>query len=48
MVRRSEESFQAAERIKAYVRERLREPITAADIAKAAGYSEYPFLRVFK
>ncbi|MDR2559810.1 MAG: hypothetical protein LBC86_09785 [Oscillospiraceae bacterium] len=30
-----------AELIKAYVNEHLHDPITASDIAKAAGYSQY-------
>ena len=38
----------AAERMKRYIAEHLREPITAMDIAKAAGYSQYHAARVFK
>ncbi|MDR0812820.1 MAG: AraC family transcriptional regulator [Oscillospiraceae bacterium] len=37
-----------AERIKAYISAHIREPITAADIAHAAGYSQYHAGRVFK
>ena len=39
---------QTAERIKAYIAEHLQEPITASDVAKAAGYSQYHTARVFK
>ena len=42
------ESARAAERIKRYIAPRLREPITAADVARAAGYSQYHAARVFK
>ncbi|MDR0838904.1 MAG: AraC family transcriptional regulator [Oscillospiraceae bacterium] len=38
----------AVERIKAYIAEHIREPITAADIARAAGYSQFHAARVFK
>ncbi|MDR1821582.1 MAG: AraC family transcriptional regulator [Oscillospiraceae bacterium] len=38
----------AADRIKAYISEHIREPITAADIARAAGYSQYHAARVFR
>ena len=38
----------AAERMKRYIAEHLREPITAMDIARAAGYSQYHAARVFK
>ena len=37
-----------AEPIKAYVKAHLQEPITASDIAKAAGYSQYHAARLFK
>jgi AraC-like DNA-binding protein len=37
-----------AEQIKAYVKAHLQEPITASDIAKAAGYSQYHATRLFK
>ena len=37
-----------AEPIKAYVRAHLQDPITASDIAKAAGYSQYHATRLFK
>ncbi|MDR0906325.1 MAG: AraC family transcriptional regulator [Oscillospiraceae bacterium] len=36
------------ERIKAYITEHIREPITAADIARAAGYSQFHAARVFR
>ncbi|HPJ01673.1 MAG TPA: AraC family transcriptional regulator [Candidatus Limiplasma sp.] len=42
------ESKQAAERIKAYVAAHLQEPITASDVAKAAGYSPFHTARIFK
>ena len=37
-----------AEPIKAYVKAHLQEPITASDIAKAVGYSQYHATRLFK
>jgi AraC-like DNA-binding protein len=37
-----------AELIKAYVKAHLQDPITASDIAKAAGYSQYHATRLFK
>ena len=37
-----------AEKIKKYVKAHLQEPITASDIAKAAGYSQYHTTRLFK
>ena len=42
------ENTSAAQRMKRYIREHLREPITAMDIARAAGYSQYHAARVFK
>ena len=38
----------AVERIKTYITEHIGEPITAADIARAAGYSQFHAGRVFK
>ncbi|GHV40626.1 AraC family transcriptional regulator [Clostridia bacterium] len=38
----------SVERIKTYIAEHLQEPITAADIARAAGYSQFHAGRVFK
>lgn len=38
----------AAELIKEYVKAHLHEPITASDIAKAAGYSQFHAARLFK
>lgn len=36
------------DKIKSYVKEHLHDPITASDIAKAAGYSQYHATRLFK
>ena len=37
------------EKVKKYVEEHLREPITAAEIAKAVGYSQMNFfIEIFK
>jgi len=44
----STESKTAAAVMKAYIDARLREPITARDIADAAGYSQYHAARIFK
>jgi len=38
----------AINRMKAYIASHLQEPITADDIAKAAGYSQYHAARIFK
>lgn len=38
----------AVERIKEYVAEHIRDPITAADIARAVGYSQFHAARIFK
>jgi AraC-like DNA-binding protein len=38
----------AAERMKSYIHQHLRERITAVDVAKAAGYSQYHAARIFK
>ena len=45
---KSDQNAAAAEQIKAYVKEHLQEKITASDIAKAAGYSQYHAARLFK
>lgn len=42
------EGARAVERMKAYICDHLGEPITARDIARAAGYSPYHAARVFK
>ena len=42
------EKSAAAARIKTYITAHLQEPITASDVAKAAGYSQYHAARVFK
>jgi AraC family transcriptional regulator len=42
------EVHMAAERVKAYVAAHLQEPITASDVARAAGYSPYHAARIFK
>ena len=42
------ENTSAVQRMKRYISEHLREPITAMDIARAAGYSQYHAARVFK
>ncbi|MCL2518779.1 MAG: AraC family transcriptional regulator [Oscillospiraceae bacterium] len=39
---------ETAERIKAYIKSHLQEPITASDVAKAAGYSQFHAARLFK
>ena len=38
----------ALERMKCYIADHLRDPITARDVAKAAGYSQFHAARVFK
>lgn len=38
----------ATRRIKAYIAEHLRDPITARDVAQAAGYSQFHATGVFK
>ncbi|MDR2687483.1 MAG: AraC family transcriptional regulator [Oscillospiraceae bacterium] len=42
------ESREAAARVKAYIAAHLREPITARDVADAAGYSPFHAARVFR
>jgi len=42
------ETSTAVENMKQYIRKHLHEPITASDVAKAAGYSQYHAARVFK
>ena len=44
----SNEASAAVERVKAYIAAHLREPITAGDLAKVAGYSQYHMIRIFK
>ena len=42
------EGSAAAERMKKFISENLHQPITASDVAKAAGYSQYHAARVFR
>jgi len=42
------EAYATIERMKAYIALHLQEPITASDVAKAAGYSQYHAARIFK
>ncbi len=42
------EGLAAAERMKKFISEHLHESITASDVAKVAGYSQYHAARVFK
>lgn len=42
------ESLAATERMKKYILKHLQDPITAGDVAKAAGYSQYHAARIFK
>lgn len=42
------ENSAAAARMKTYISEHLQDPITASDVAKAAGYSQYHAARIFK
>jgi len=42
------ESAAAVARVKCYVAQHLQEAITAGDLAKAAGYSQYHMSRIFK
>jgi len=42
------ETTAAVKRMKKFISEHLHEPITASDVAKAAGYSQYHAARVFK
>ncbi len=42
------ESSVAVTRMKEYIAKHVQEPITAKDLAKAAGYSQYHAARVFK
>lgn len=48
MCETTSESAAATTRIKAYIAAHLHDPITASDVAKAAGYSQYHAARVFK
>lgn len=42
------EKTKASEWMKAYIQAHLQEPITASDLARAAGYSQYHATRMFK
>lgn len=42
------ENLSVTEQMKEYIMEHLQEPITASDVAKAAGYSQYHAARIFK
>jgi len=42
------EATAAVKRMKEYIQAHLQEPVTAGDIAKAAGYSQYHAARLFK
>ena len=42
------EAAKAIAQIKAYVTKHLHDPITASDLAKVAGYSQYHMTRIFK
>lgn len=42
------ESARAVERMKDYIRRHLKEPVTAREVAEAAGYSQYHAARLFK
>ncbi len=42
------EGSATTDRMKAYISGHLQEPITASDVAKAAGYSQYHAARIFK
>lgn len=42
------ESSEATSRMITYISEHLNDPITASDVAKAAGYSQYHAARIFK
>jgi len=48
MKERNSEGSAAVERMKKFISEHLHQPITASDVAKAAGYSQYHAARVFK
>ncbi|MCK9526657.1 MAG: AraC family transcriptional regulator [Limnochordia bacterium] len=48
MGQRQDESSVAVGRMKAFMTEHLQEPITAQDLAKVAGYSQYHAARVFR
>jgi len=45
---REKEIIAAVGRMKAYISGHLQEPITASEVAKAAGYSQYYAARIFK
>ncbi len=42
------ETSAAVDRMKKYIADQLHEPITASDVAKAAGYSQFHAARIFK
>jgi AraC family transcriptional regulator len=48
MNERKSEGSMAVERMKKFISEHLHQPISASDVAKAAGYSQYHAARVFK
>lgn len=43
-----DEAKAAVERMCAYINQNLQQPITASDVAKAAGYSQYHAARIFR
>ena len=45
---KTSEASAAVERMKKYISDHLHQPITASDLAKAAGYSQFHAARVFK
>jgi len=47
-VRKKSEATAAIARMKTYIAQNLQNPITASDLAKAAGYSQYHMARIFK
>jgi AraC-like DNA-binding protein len=46
--KQNQDSANAAERMKRYIGDNIREPITAKDVADAAGYSQFHASRLFK
>jgi len=48
MNERNDDQIAAVRRMEAYIHEHLRRPLTARDLAKAAGYSQYHAVRLFK
>ena len=47
-MRKKSEATAAIARMKTYIAQNLQNPITASDLAKAAGYSQYHMARIFK